>query len=131
MIRIRHYDENGNAYKDVDYTDHGRPDTHKVPHTHIIEIGEIIDRTKGARSQHIDVFLKLISQGFDVSFNYKDVFYTISAIDERDGDKKYGLGSDNVFTADFESLDSIRSFVIIDKTIEDIVSSVSDNEIFY
>ena len=80
---------------------------------------------------HIDVFLKLISQGFDVSFNYKDVFYTISVIDERDGDKKYGLGSDNGFSADFESLDSIRSFVIIDKMIEDIVSSVSDNEIFY
>ena len=50
VIRIRHYDENGNAYKDVDYTDHGRPDTHKVPHTHIIEIGEIIDRKKGAKS---------------------------------------------------------------------------------
>lgn len=49
LIRIRHYDENGNAYKDVDYTDHGRPDIHKVPHTHIIEIGEIIDRKKGAR----------------------------------------------------------------------------------
>ena len=50
LVRIRHYDENGNAYKDVDYTDHGRPDTHKVPHTHIIEIGTIIDRKKGARS---------------------------------------------------------------------------------
>lgn len=50
VIRIRHYDENGNAYKDVDYTDRGRPDTHKVPHTHIIEIGEIIDRKKGAKS---------------------------------------------------------------------------------
>ena len=49
VVRIRHYDENGNAYKDVDYTDHGRPDTHKVPHTHIIEIGNKIDRKKGAR----------------------------------------------------------------------------------
>ncbi len=47
VIRIRYYDENGNAYKDVDYTDHGRPDRHKVPHTHIIEIGNIIDRKKG------------------------------------------------------------------------------------
>lgn len=49
LIRIRHYDENGNAYKDVDYDDHGRPDTHKVPHTHIIEIGTIIDRKKGVK----------------------------------------------------------------------------------
>lgn len=47
ITRIRYYDENGNAYKDVDYTDHGRPDRHKVPHTHIIEIGNIIDRKKG------------------------------------------------------------------------------------
>lgn len=44
IIRIRHYDEHGNAYKDVDYTDHGRPDIHKVPHTRIIEIGNIINR---------------------------------------------------------------------------------------
>ncbi len=47
ITRIRYYDENGNAYKDVDYTDHGRPDRHKVPHTHIIEIGNDIDRKKG------------------------------------------------------------------------------------
>ena len=47
IIRIRYYDENGNAYKDVDYTDHGRPDRHKVPHTHIIEIGDTINRKKG------------------------------------------------------------------------------------
>lgn len=49
LIRIRYYDGNGNAYKDVDYTDHGRPETHKIPHTHIIEIGDIIDRKKGAK----------------------------------------------------------------------------------
>ncbi len=47
IIRIRYYDENGNAYKDVDYTDHGAPNSHKVPHTHIIEINEKIDRKKG------------------------------------------------------------------------------------
>ena len=47
IVRIRHYDINGNAYKDVDYTDHGRPDVHKVPHTHIIEIGNNVNRKKG------------------------------------------------------------------------------------
>ena len=47
IIRIRYYDEKGNAYKDVDYTDHGTPEIHKVPHTHIIDIGTIIDRKKG------------------------------------------------------------------------------------
>ena len=38
-----------NANNDIDYTDHGRHDIHKVPHTHIIEIGTIIDRKKGVR----------------------------------------------------------------------------------
>lgn len=80
---------------------------------------------------HIDDFLKLISHGFDVSFNYKDVFYTISVINERNGEREYGIGSDNGIKADFESLDSIRSFVISDKTIEDIVDTLSEDDLFY
>ncbi len=33
----RYYDENGNAYLDIDYTDHGNPKTHPtVPHQHKI-----------------------------------------------------------------------------------------------
>lgn len=35
VVRIRHYDENRDAYKNVDYTDHGRLDMDKVP-THIL-----------------------------------------------------------------------------------------------
>ena len=47
ITRIRYYDEKGNAYKDVDYTDHGNPSKHKVPHTHIIIINDKIDRKEG------------------------------------------------------------------------------------
>lgn len=51
LVRIRHYDDKGKAWKDVDYTDHGTPDVHKVPHTHIIGIiDNHIDRKRGARS---------------------------------------------------------------------------------
>lgn len=33
----RYYDEEGNAYLDIDYSDHGNPKTHpKVPHEHDI-----------------------------------------------------------------------------------------------
>ena len=33
----RYYDDNGNAYLDIDYTDHGNPKTHPtVPHEHSI-----------------------------------------------------------------------------------------------
>lgn len=54
LIRIRHYDINGNVYKDVDYTDHGTPEKHKIPHTHYIEIiNGKIKRKKGAKSHGI------------------------------------------------------------------------------
>lgn len=79
----------------------------------------------------IDEFMDLVSRGFDVSFNYKDVFYTISLIADDDNGKKYGIGSDNGFTADFDSIESIPLFVIDDKTIEEIVSQLSEEEIFY
>lgn len=51
IVRIRHYDDKGRAWKDVDYTDHGTPEVHKVPHTHIINIVDNhIDRKKGAHA---------------------------------------------------------------------------------
>lgn len=37
VVTERYYDENGNAYLDIDYTDHGNPKTHPdVPHQHEI-----------------------------------------------------------------------------------------------
>lgn len=34
LVRERYYDSNGLALKDIDYTDHGNPKAHKVPHEH-------------------------------------------------------------------------------------------------
>lgn len=102
----------------------------KVPHTHIIEIGNTIDRKESYHIQ-IDNFMNLIKSGFDVSFNYKDVFYTISLIDENESGKKYGIGSDNNFTADFDTFESIPDFVLDDKKIKDIVADLKDEEIFF
>lgn len=79
----------------------------------------------------IDKFLDLISRGFDVSFNYKEVFYTISLISDDENGRKYGIGSDNGFRADFESLESIPDFILDDKTIRDIVSALPEEEVFY
>lgn len=76
-------------------------------------------------------FLDLISRGFDVSFNYKDIFYTISLIADDENGRKYGIGSDNGFEADFESLKSIPEFVLDDKTIKDIISELPEDNIFY
>lgn len=80
---------------------------------------------------YIDNFLDLISRGFDVSFNYKEVFYTISLINDDENGRKYGIGSDNGFMADFESLESIPDFVLEDKTIKDIVTALPEEEAFY
>ena len=79
----------------------------------------------------IDNFMNLIKSGFDVSFNYKDVFYTISLIEDNETGKQYGIGSDNGFTADFESIESIPTFVLEDKQIKDIISDLKDEEIFF
>lgn len=79
----------------------------------------------------ISNFIDLISRGFDVSFNYKEVFYTISLIDDGENGRKYGIGSDNGFAADFESLESISDFVLDDKPIKDIISELPEEEIFY
>ena len=79
----------------------------------------------------IDNFINLIKRGFDVSFNYMDGFYTISLIDEDETGKKYGMGSDNGFTADFETLESIPDFVLDDKMIKDIINDLNDEEVFF
>ena len=76
-------------------------------------------------------FIDLISCGFDVSFNHDDVFYTISLISDNENGRKYGIGADNGFAADFESLESIPSFVLGNKTIESIINELPEEEIFF
>ena len=79
----------------------------------------------------IDSFLDLINSGFDVSFNYKDVFYTISTISDDENGKVFGIGSDNGLRANFESLDLITGFVLDDKTIGEVVSDLNEEDIYY
>jgi len=79
----------------------------------------------------INDFISLIKQGFDVSFNYKNVFYTISIISDENNVKKYGLGSDDNFTYNFESIDNIADFIIDDKSIKEILSELTEEEVFY
>ena len=79
----------------------------------------------------IDNFMDLIKSGFDVSFNYKDVFYTISLIEDNVSGRQYGIGADNGFTADFDSFESIPTFILEDKQIKDIVADLKDEELFF
>lgn len=95
-----------------------------------VEFKDLLD-SKLKKRNKIDNFINLIKSGFDVSFNYKDVFYTISLIDEDETGKKYGIGSDKGFKADFKSLESIPDFDLDDKKIKDIVLDLKDEEIFH
>lgn len=79
----------------------------------------------------IETFMDLIKKGFDVSFNHKDVFYTISLIYDDGLRRKYGIGSDNGFKFDFDSIEDIPNFVLDDMNIKDIIQSLSEDEIFY
>ncbi len=51
LISERYYDGNGNAYLDIDYTNHGNSKQHSiVPHQHSITIiGNIVNRDKGVK----------------------------------------------------------------------------------
>ena len=49
----RYYDENGNAYLDIDYTDHGNPKTHPiVPHQHLITF--VNGKPKRGKDQEVE-----------------------------------------------------------------------------
>ena len=80
----------------------------------------------------INDFIDLVSSGFDVSFNHGEVFYTISLIkDDEEHGRVYGIGGDDGYMADFDSIDSIPGFVLDGVPIKDIVESLPDDEIFY
>lgn len=51
LISERYYNDNGWAYLDIDYTNHGNPKTHPdIPHQHKIRIiGNTIKREKGVK----------------------------------------------------------------------------------
>ena len=41
LVTERHYDSNGNAYLDIDYSDHGNSKNHPiVPHEHLIDMND-------------------------------------------------------------------------------------------
>ncbi|GAA0352345.1 RHS repeat-associated core domain-containing protein [Bacillus horti] len=40
VIQRRYYDENGRPIRDVDFTDHGHPKHHNVPHEHIWDLSD-------------------------------------------------------------------------------------------
>ena len=53
MILDSLYDEFGRQKWRIDYTDHGRPDTHSNPHLHERIFGPGYDGTKGMENKYV------------------------------------------------------------------------------
>ncbi len=79
----------------------------------------------------INKFMNLIGQGFDLAFNYNDVFYTISLLDDTNGIKKFGIGGDDGTQHIFDTFESIPNFILQGKTIKEIIENTSEEDIFY
>ena len=52
LVTERYYDNNGNPYLDIDYTDHGNPKMHSVvPHEHSVDVTDgAINRERKGRA---------------------------------------------------------------------------------
>lgn len=77
-----------------------------------------------------EVFNDLIKHGFDVEFNYKDVFYSIT-IGEIKGVSYYFLANENKWHVKFNTIEELDNYLLIDKKIVEILSELSEEEIFY
>ena len=80
---------------------------------------------------NIKEFMELVDQGFDLAFNYNDVFYTISLLDDTNGIKKFGIGGDDGTQHIFDTFESIPNFILQGKTIKEIIENTSEEDIFY
>ena len=75
-------------------------------------------------------FNDLIIQGFDVEFNYKDVFYSIT-IGDVDGKTYFLLSNEFKWYVKFNTIEELNEYVLIDKTVVEIISELNEEEIFY
>ncbi len=75
-------------------------------------------------------FNDLVIHGFDVEFNYKDVFYSIT-IGDVDGKTYFLLANEFKWYVKFNTIEELNEYVLIDKTVVEIISELNEEEIFY
>ena len=75
-------------------------------------------------------FNDLVIHGFDVEFNYKDVFYSIT-IGDVDGKTYFLLSNEFKWYVKFNTIEELNEYVLIDKTVVEIISELDEEEIFY
>lgn len=75
-------------------------------------------------------FNNLVLHGFDVEFNYKDIFYMISTY-ESNGKTYISLANNNCWHTDFDNIEDLDNFILIDKSVLEIISELPEEEIYY
>ncbi len=75
-------------------------------------------------------FNNLVIHGFDVEFNYKNVFYSIS-IGDLDGKTYFFLANEDKWYVKFKTIQELDEYILIDKTILQIISEIPEEEIYY
>jgi len=75
-------------------------------------------------------FNNLVIHGFDVEFNYKDVFYSITT-GEIEGILFFFLANENKWNIKFTTIQELDDYLLFDKKIVDIISELPEDEIFY
>lgn len=75
-------------------------------------------------------FNNLVLHGFDVEFNYKDIFYSIT-IGEEDGSSYFFLANEKKWYVKFDNIEDLDNYILIDKTVLKIISELPEEEIYY
>ena len=78
----------------------------------------------------IEKFNKLVLGNFDVSFNYKDIYYEISTYD-KNGKTIISLANENKWFTEFENVIELDNYILVDRKVSDIINNLKDDEIFY
>lgn len=78
----------------------------------------------------IEKFNKLVLSNFDVSFNYKDVYYEISTYEKENKDI-ISLADENHWYVEFDDINDLDNYILIDKKISEIITMLSKEDIYY
>ena len=75
-------------------------------------------------------FDNLVIHGFDIEFNYKDIFYSITS-GKIEGVQYFFLANEKKWNVKFTSIQELDDYILFDKRIVDIISGLSEKDIFY
>lgn len=90
---------------------------------------KLIER-KEYYQMEIEKFNKLVLSNFDVSFNYKDVYYEISTYEKENKDI-ISLADENHWYVEFDDINDLDNYILIDKKISEIITMLSKEDIYY